>query len=1043
MADPLVQGDRLEAGGGVIAVGEPEWFAWLDQAERFRYAGPGGSFGARRERSQRGGWYWKAYRRVAGRLRRHYLGKSAELTSARLAQAAVALASSAAASAPEPDTPGESDVGSTLLVTKLSPPAGRRTLIPRMALDHQIDAALDHRLMVVIAPAGWGKTTLLSAWVAGAAERWGTEAPRIAWVSLDPTDNDPSRLWSYVCAALGAHEPTILTIEPTFRTPRPYTTEQLMTVLINALAARQIPGKRPLLLVLDDFHLITDPQIVEALAFLIDHMPPLLHLVLAGRGEPPLPLARWRAAGQVAELRTADLRFGLRDSADLLAGMVGRALPPESVQALVDRTEGWAAGLHLAGLALRASDTAGARPLIDQISGSHPYILAYLVDEVVRQQEPAIQEFLLRTSILDRLSGGLCDALVAESADDAPPAPLRRSADILDRLERDNLLLVPLDGERRWFRYHQLFADALRALLQRTRPELVRALHMRAAAWYERAATAEGLDMLAAAIGHAIAAADFEHAAQLIERCADEVIWRRGEVQTLLRWLDALPDTVRQAHIGLGLSEAWVLLATIQFTRLRERIDQLEAALVGQENRPARGEIAALRSYLLRITGDLEQSQELGALALELLAPEQHMQRYLLGLNLLNIVLDHGNLAAAREIYEDLIEHAARLSDQTVMMSIASSQIIAADLLLRDARAAEAERIIRHALERASRLSVSAISPTGMVRVQLAEICYERDAIDEAEEHARDAIATGHLWWNYDVLHQAHYQLARVLRVRGDHAGAAAEHARVRELVRSYQVPFINESILVGEGYDALEQGDPAKARAMLVERNLPPLQRCGPTRYDEYMLLARVELAEGRAAEALPILAWLLQIAEAGAYPRRIMTIQILTAIALHATGQPSQGRALLAPALRRAMEGGMLRTILDEGEPVRWALASSLRAWVASGEHADLQRFTRQLLARFTRTGGPPPEQNLIRSLGALDLIGSPRDMEQEPLTPREREILALVAEGASNQAIADRLTVSLHTVKKHLTHILAKLDATSRTAAIAQARARGMLG
>ena len=512
---PVVDGTWLHVPGGeadAIVVGSPAWYTWLAGATTFTYAGASGRFTARCERSGRRGWYWKAYRKHGGVLHRAYLGKAADLTPARLAAIAARLAVDQPRS---PDGGGSSaDRGMAtpaptthLLGTKLFRPTLRASLVPRPHLVRTILAGLQGKLTVIAAPAGFGKTTLISAALAQ------TELAA-AWLTLDAADNDPARFLQYLLTALetvGVHLPAAAAPRPA--APPGVGLEPMMVVLVNALAA----VREHRVLVLDDYHLIDAPQIHQALALLLDHLPPSLHLVIVSRADPPLPLARLRSRGELCELRAADLRFTLAEAQAFLTELMQLPLTAADVAALETRTEGWIAGLQFAALAMR--DRTDLTGFVDAFTGSHRFVVDYLAEEVFERQPPHLQRFLLHTAILDRLCGTLCDALLlgSEAPDATSDADPRQaySQVLLLELERANLFVIPLDDERRWYRYHHLFAEVLRArLVHGAGAGTVATLHCRASAWYE----AHG--SVADAVQHALAGTDWDRAARLIDQHA-------------------------------------------------------------------------------------------------------------------------------------------------------------------------------------------------------------------------------------------------------------------------------------------------------------------------------------------------------------------------------------------------------------------------------------------------------------------------------------------------------------------------------------------
>ncbi|MBC8450567.1 MAG: hypothetical protein H8D78_22765 [Chloroflexi bacterium] len=493
---------------------------------------------------------------------------------------------------------------SPLLSTKLYVPPVRPELVPRPRLIERLNAGLHRKLTLVSAPAGFGKTTLLSEWTQQSEFS-------VAWVSLDRDDSDPARFWAYFIAALQTVQADVgegaLAV---FQSPQPPPIEAILTTLINEIAT--LPD--PFALVLDDYHLIQAQPIHSALAFLLDHLPPQIHLVIAGRADPPLPLARLRGRGQLTELRETDLRFTLDEAATFLNQVMGLGLSAEDVAALEARTEGWIAGLQMAALSMRGrKDIPG---FIAAFTGSHRYILDYLMEEVFQQQSADVQDFLLKTSILERFTAPLCDA-IAERED---------SHDVLLALERANLFIVPLDESRQWYRYHRLFADLLRHRLQIAGPQdLVPHLHTRASQWYE----AEGF--AAGAVHHALAGSDWERAATLILDVSETML-KRGELVTLLGWLQALPAEVVRVRPQLCLTYGWALILTGQLDAAESYLGQAEGA--AQDDAALLGDIVSAQAFIARIRGDDSRTIELSQRALSLLPQDDLSARSIVAVNL-------------------------------------------------------------------------------------------------------------------------------------------------------------------------------------------------------------------------------------------------------------------------------------------------------------------------------------------------------------------------------------------------------------------------
>jgi LuxR family transcriptional regulator, maltose regulon positive regulatory protein len=567
--------------GPTIAVGSASSIAWLtDPATRsFSFRSPRGAYTARKEWRTRGGEYWTAYRRHSGRLRKAYLGKAGDLILDRLDEAATRLARSdddaTAGSALEVSTheagttptneattvgtaptedharqsPHHSTSGDPLLLTKLSVPLPRPALVSRPRLSKRLREGLGCRLTLVSAPAGFGKTTLLSTWLAGSS---GDQSA--VWLSLDAADNDPARLWRYFIAAAdrlrpGAGDAALRLL----RSPQAPPIEAVLTTLLNELADLDADAA----LVLDDYHLIDSREIHEALTFLIEHLPPHFHLVIATRADPPLPLARLRARGELTELRAADLRFTPEEAAAFLDQMMRLKLLAEEIAELEKRTEGWIAGLQMGALAMR--DRADVPGFIAAFTGSNRYVLDYLVEEVLNQQPEGDRSFLLESSVLSRICGPLCDAVTGRADGQAT----------LERLEHANLFVVPLDNERPWYRYHHLFADVLLQRLREAGVDRPSELHRRASAWFE------GQDLVQEAIEHALAAADWQRATRLLIQFSPSFTFR-GQFHTVLSWLNALPDDFVRGNPTLSVYYAGAFMYTYQFEAAEIRLQEAE-----------------------------------------------------------------------------------------------------------------------------------------------------------------------------------------------------------------------------------------------------------------------------------------------------------------------------------------------------------------------------------------------------------------------------------------------------------------------------------
>ncbi|HEX3306767.1 MAG TPA: hypothetical protein VHS32_11020, partial [Streptosporangiaceae bacterium] len=719
VADGLLQGTAAGGAAG-LAVGSPGWFAWLadDAVRSFSFRSPAGAYTARKERRRRGGAYWVAYRTAAGRQHKVYLGKGEELTPERLAEVAATLAGRISPAAPgaSPGRMGHG-AGGLLLATKLFVPQPRPDLVPRPRLLTRLDGGLEAgRCSLLSAPAGAGKTSLLAAWLAQ------LDRP-VAWLTLDERDQDPHQVLRYLVAALQTIAPASGRAALAWlEAPRPPPAEVVVTVLVNDLAALPRPG----LLVLDDYHLVRTPEVHAAVAFLLEHLPPGLHLVIASREDPPLPLPRLRARRQLTEVRAADLGFSVEEAAALLASGMGLRLEEAQVAALVDRTEGWAAGLQLAGLALR--DRPDPAAFVTAFAGGHRLVADYLMAEVLDRQPAPTRRFLLATSVLDRLCTPLCDALLAA---DAPGDTQER----LEELERANLFLVPLDDERVWYRYHHLFADALRARLAREAgADAAAAFHRRASAWFGR----EGL--LPEAIDHALAGDAAEDAATCIEALTPVLFATMSIHQPLTAWLAALPEPVVRARPLLCLAQAWLLIHRVELVPAAAWIDAAAAALpaAGDGADPARGAVAATRAYIATVVPDTAPDRAIAwaERALADLAPDDVAFRGIAGISLGQAALALGQLDRAERAFAD-VAAAARAAGLVQGSLTATTQQVNVQRL-RGARR-QALAVGRAALAWASG---HVVPPTaGRLRTVLAELLLDEDDLAAALPLATEGLA--------------------------------------------------------------------------------------------------------------------------------------------------------------------------------------------------------------------------------------------------------------------------------------------------------------
>jgi LuxR family maltose regulon positive regulatory protein len=900
-----------------------------------------------------------------------------------------------------------------LLATKLYPPPWRPSLVTRTHLLDQLNASLrtGHPLTLVCAPAGYGKTTLVAEWSRNCARP-------SAWLSLEPADNDPVRFLTYFAAALQkVHSDIGQSLEGLLSSAPLPTLESLATALINDVAAA--PG--PFLLVLDDYHTLTDPGIHELMNFIVDHQPAQMHLVITARKEPALPLARLRARGQITELRLSDLRFDAEEAAAFLNQAMQLNLSPGDIDILAQRTEGWIAGLQLAALSLHGQADRSA--FVHSFSGDDRHVTDYLLDEVLSREPAAVQRFLLQTSILSRLSAPLCDGVLANGSID--------SQRLLEQLDQANLFIEPLDNRRQWYRYHPLFADLLR---RRLAPADESRLHHRAAAWFaQNGFTADAVD-------HAIAAQDLTWAAQLIEQIYRQLL-SNGEAATLTNWLNALPATFVRSQAALCIARAWVTLMSARFEVVEPALQDAEAALgtsADQAGTPTieqlhlLGEIDALRSTVAINLGDQPRSIALAQRALQRLSEQDFLQRSLLALNLGDAYGDSGDPAAAAAAYAEAVT-ASRAADSIAVLVVVLGSLGALQASLGQLHAAH--ETYRQACDEAEQWSTAhhghrALPMLGKVHARMSDLLYEWNDLNGALRHAQQGLIETKQWGHLEHVLDNYFALARIHNTRSDTAATAQTLDEARQYLGGMTRPSPTLRRKLEEAARRLEQmrvilalqaGRVDEAERWVRARELRP-ENLEPRNFRNDAILARLLLAQGKAHEALPLLERLVRLAEENARADRIIKTRVVQACALEQCGAHEQALATLTHALALAEPGGYVRSFLNASP----RMAHLLRH-VALQDH--LAHYAGRLLVAFGQGNSPAVSQAAPAPL-------------VEPLSRREQEVLQLAAEGLSNQEIAQRLVVSLATVKTHLLNVYGKLGVSSRMQAVAQARALGIL-
>ena len=894
-----------------------------------------------------------------------------------------------------------------LLETKFHVPRRRRSLVTRSRLIERLIGA-DSALTLVSAPAGFGKTTLLTDWLADAP----ADGPAVAWLSLDQRDNDAALFWTYVIAALQTATPGLgeraLAVLESGQSP----IEVVLATLLNELAA----VAHEVVLVLDDYHVIEAEDVHDGMAYMLDHAPPQLHLVIAARSDPPLPLARLRARGDLVEIRAADLRFTRDEAAAYLNEVMGLDLTTLDVTALERRTEGWIAALQLAALSMQGrEDVAG---FIAGFAGDDRYIVDYLVGEVLQRQPDDVRSFLLETSILSRLQGSMCDAVTGQEGGTA----------MLEALDRANLFLVPLDDRRHWYRYHHLFADMLRARLLDEHPGLARELHQRASDWYAREHD------LAEAIHHAMAGEDFERAAALVELAVPVMQVSRQEA-TMRRWFEALPEELFATRPVLSAGYVGALMSTGELRGVEARLrdaerwletttDEAAAAgmVVVDEVRFRRlpASIAMYRAALARLLGDVPETMAQARRALELVGADDHLERggaaSLLGL----AYWSYGDLDAAHRWYG---EGMSNLEKGGYHADLVAGAVTLADIRIAQGRLREAMTIYERGLQRTIEHDPPLRGAADM-HVGMSVLFRERNDLDAATRHVLASKELGdHAGFSQNP-HRWRVAMARIREAEGDLAAAVELLDDAERLYNGDFSPDVRP-IAALRARVRLAQGDIGGALAWARERNLAVNDDLSYAREFEHVTLCRVLIArhlsdrqESFLQDATRLLERLLAAAENGQRMGSLVEILVLRALAHQAHGDVPAAVASLERALTLAEPQEYVRTVLDEGAP----MATLLRAVAQRGA---ARAYARHLLASAgDAVGGAPARGGLV-----------------EPLSGRELTVLRLLRTDLSGPDIARELMVSLNTMRTHTKNIYTKLGVGDRRAAVRRAEELGL--
>jgi len=908
------------------------------------------------------------------------------------------------------------DNSGPLLETKLYVPKLRCGLVARPRLIERLSRGAESKLTLISAPAGFGKTTLLAEWLAAAP----ADGRSVAWLSLDLADNEAATFWTYLIAALqtvapgvGAHALSML------RGPQPAPIETVLATVLNELTA--VPND--VVLVLDDYHVIDAHDINDGMAFLVEHLPPQIHLAIITRADPALPLARLRARGELDEIRAADLRFTSDEAAAYLNEVMGLDLAAGDVAALEGRTEGWIAALQLAALSIQGRDDVAG--FIANFAGDGRYVVDYLVEEVLHRQTEHVQRFLLETSILARMTGPLCDAVTGQDG----------GKTTLEALDRGNLFLVPLDDRRRWYRYHQLFADMLRARLLDERPGRVPKLHRRACEWYEEHGDRSE------AIRHAMAGGDVARAADLVE-LAIPAMNRSQQSATLRQWLEALPDELIRARPVLSVAYAATLLEGGRVegveARLRDAERWLDATTHGAEGSEAPrtamvvvdeeefrrlpGWIALYRAAQAMAVGDVAGTMTHARRALDLVGEDDHHRRGaaagLLGL----VAWTTGDLEAAHRSYAECVASMQKAEQASTVIGCA---IVQADIRIAQGRLRDAMRTYERGLRLATEHGAPALRGAADMHTGMSELFRERNDLETAAQHLLVSRELGEENGLSQNPYRSRVAAARIRQAEGDLDGALELLDEAERLYASDFSPDVRPVAAV-KARVWIAQGKLSEAWGWAQEHGLTAADELSYLHEFEHATLARLLLAQGtrdraddRIAAAIELTERLLAAAEDGGRSGSAIDILVVQALARHTGDDVTGALDSLARAVALAEPEGYVRVFIDEGPPM-----AALLKLAAKDRKAP--RYVRRLLgAVVSAEGRASVEQPLI-----------------EPLSERELEVLRLLSGELGGPDIARELVVSPNTVRTHTKSIYAKLGVNSRRAAVRRAAELGLL-
>ena len=915
----------------------------------------------------------------------------------------------------------------TLLKTKLFIPPARTHLVTRSRLIKRLDDGLNYKLTLISAPAGFGKTTLVSSWINKLKQvHPGAENFKVCWISLDKRDNDAITFWQYVVAAFQTISPTIgEIINSILDSMSAFATEVVITMLINEIVEHHQGDlqPQPIILILDDYHLINNQDIHASLNFLLDHLPHFMHLIITTRADPPLQLSYRQGRSEVNQIRAAELSFNAEESVEFLNTLMGLELSQKDIQTLENRTEGWIAGLQLAAISLQ--DQPDKQNFVSSFAGDDRYIADYLIDQVLQYQPSHIQEFLLQTSILNQLCSPLCKTLTG----------LDESQEILNRLENDNLFLSPLDNRREWFRYHSLFADLLRQRLRMSyNEEQLSKLHLLASEWYEI------WGELVEAIDHAILGGSHSRAAQLIEQRSEE-IFKQFQLNTLVNWIQVLPQNIRKSRPVLNMIYAWALLALGQPTETEECLQEIENT-IGSETvdisskkletidanvRGAFLEILTIRSVLAINRFDIPKTLELCQMVEPWLTDNEQPHLFNPALSLRTVILF--NLGLAYEFSGDgfaaetAFQEAATLSieqENIHILPVAISHL--GQLQLLQGQLHQAKNTYQQALNSGAKLTGKHSPIAGIAEIGLGNLYYEWNELEQSYNHHKTGIELGKQWNHSEILLAGYLGLALLEKAQGNFAGAFALLQELENILNDNRAQILLPAVFAFRARLWIYQGNITDTTQWLQDANLTLDAELTYLQESDYITYARLLIARKQWDDADRLVSRLLKFADSGKRNTRIIELLILQSLVQQGQRQLHLAKEILTHALKIAEPEGYIRTFLDEGP----AVASLLYQLVANATDS-------------TYAG------EILRAFGTQEIESQfevPKSDLIEPLSGREKEVLQYLAEGLSNREIAQKMTVSLSTVKTHTRNIYGKLGVNSRTQAIAQAKIWGII-